>query len=203
MVRDSKELLSQALDGDKEALGVLLENYKPYLLALARRYLDERLQRRLDPNDIVQTTFMEAYRDFGDFRGVEIASLLAWLRHILHNNVATAHQRHLMAQKRSAKKEAHGNVENSSGNLLPLVDILPSEASTPSQRVMRNEAAADLFVTLQRLPETQAQAILLRYIEGFSLAEISQAMEKSEDAVAGLLKRGLRSLRKHMANEGS
>jgi RNA polymerase sigma-70 factor (ECF subfamily) len=60
---------------------------------------------------------------------------------------------------------------------------------------MRDEVAASLAISLKRLPETQAEAIRLRYLEGCSLRDIAERMNKSELAVAGLLKRGLRSLR--------
>jgi RNA polymerase sigma-70 factor (ECF subfamily) len=80
--------------------------------------------------------------------------------------------------------------------------IIPSDTSTPSQRMMKNEAAADLALCLERIPETQRQAIRLRYLEGCSLREISEKMGKSEMAVAGLLKRGLRTLREGM-DQGS
>jgi len=76
--------------------------------------------------------------------------------------------------------------------------LVPSDASTPSQRLMRSEAAAILAACLEQLPETQRDAIRMRYLEGMSLKEISDRMKKSEMAVAGLLKRGLQGLRVEM-----
>ncbi len=139
---------------------------------------------------------MEAHRDFGAFRGDCVASLLAWLRNMLRNNVATIHQRHLFAQRRAASREVDVVVPTaSSSNPLGLEGLIPSETTSPSQRMMRDEAAARLAICLERLPETQAEAIRLRYLEGMSLKEIAQRMGKTEMAVAGLLKRGLCSLR--------
>jgi RNA polymerase sigma-70 factor (ECF subfamily) len=60
---------------------------------------------------------------------------------------------------------------------------------------VRAEAALALLDALHSLPETQAEAIRLRYLEGLTLAEIVDRMDKSETAVAGLLKRGLAKLR--------
>jgi RNA polymerase sigma-70 factor (ECF subfamily) len=65
---------------------------------------------------------------------------------------------------------------------------------------MRNETAAMLAAHLERIPETQQEAIRLRYVEGLSLKDISEKMGKSEMAVAGLLKRGLRSLREFLGD---
>lgn len=204
MVFDSAQLLRRAKEGDQTSLGELMNMYRPYLLVLSSRYLDNRVQGRLDANDIVQQTFLEAHRDFPGFRGDDIASLLAWLRNILRNNVSTAHQRHLVAQRRTAAREIDiGRKASSdqSGESPGLADIAPSETTSPSQRVMRDEASAKLADSMTRLPETQSEAIRLRYLEGKSLKEIAVELEKTEMAVAGLLKRGLRSLRLEILSE--
>ena len=203
MVFDSSQFLTQAKAGDAEALGTLLDQYRPYLQVLAHRYLDPRLQGRLDPQDVVQVTFLEAHRDFRDFRGEDIASLLAWLRNILRNNVASMHQRHLYTQRRSAHREVFMTSQGSSSEALGMADLVPSETTSPSQRMMRDEAAARLAICLQKLPSTQAEAIRLRYMEGMSLKSISERMDKSELAVAGLLKRGLQSLREDILSDQS
>ena len=180
-------------------MGQLFDHFRPYLIVIAHRQLDERLKGRLDAVDVVQTTFLEAHRDFPNFRGQDINTLLAWLRNILHNNVETTHQRHLVALKRSAKRESTGLVQDSSSQPAAIDNWLQSESSSPSQRAMRDEAAASLAICLTQLPDTQSEAIRLRYLEGLSLREIASKMEKSEMAVAGLLKRGLKSLRSDLA----
>ncbi|HUP79145.1 MAG TPA: sigma-70 family RNA polymerase sigma factor [Pirellula sp.] len=204
MLFDSQEILALAKQGDESAKGELLNRFRPYLNVIAQRHLDERLQSRLDYADLVQTTFLEATRDFDQFRGESVESLLAWLRHILRNNVSTAHQQHLSVQKRSARKEVTLRVSSESGgSSLGMQDMVPSESSSPSQRMMRDEAAVVLAICLEQIPETQRQAIRMRYLEGMSLIEISERIEKSEMAVAGLLKRGLRALREEMATRQS
>ncbi|MEQ1828007.1 MAG: sigma-70 family RNA polymerase sigma factor [Pirellula sp.] len=202
MLFDSQDVLLRAKLGDEAAKGELLNRFRPYLNVIAQRLLDERLQGRMDFADIVQTTFLEASRDFEAFRGDTVESLLAWLRNILRNNVSTAHQHHLAAQKRSARKESVLRISSESGgSSLGLADILPSESSTPSQRLMRDEASVVLAACLEQIPESQRDAIRMRYLEGMSLKQISDRIGKSEMAVAGLLKRGLRALREQMTNK--
>ncbi len=199
MLFDSQDKLLAAKRGDTSAKGELLDRFRPYLNVIAQRMLDDRIQGRMDFADVVQATFLEAARDFDAFRGETVESFLAWLRHILKNNVATAHQEHLQTQKRSARREipmmGTGGAEGGEFNF---THSLPSDASTPSQRVMRNEAAVVLASCLEQIPETQREAIRMRYLEGMSLKQISDRMNKSEMAVAGLLKRGLQGLRDEM-----
>ena len=199
MLYDSKDKLIAAKAGDEAAKGELLNRFRPYLNVIAQRLLDSRIQGRLDSTDVVQITYLEASRDFGDFNGESVESLLAWLRNILKNNVATAHQEHLATQKRSARREIDLGAKRKTDDSAPGIEnILPSEASSPSQRMMKSEAAAVLALCLEKIPDTQREAIRMRYLEGMSLKNISDRMGKSEMAVAGLLKRGLQGLREAM-----
>lgn len=177
-------------------LGRLLEQYRGYLLMLAHRYLDTRLRRRIDPADIVQHTYLEAQRDMPAFRGESPAEFAAWLRNILKNNVATAVARHVSAQKRSVGREVNVGTDSGAANWFAQ---MPGSTTSPSRRVMKQEAAMAMLDALTQLPETQAEAVRLRYMEGLSLAEICERMGKSETAAAGLLKRGLRKLREILA----
>ena len=186
-------MVMAAKEGDNEQFGRLLEQYRGYLLMLGHRYLSERMRRRIDPADLVQSTFLEAQRDWQAFRGTTPGEFASWLRHILKNNVATAVARHVTTQKRSINREVSAPAGNSSGG--DWLSQQPADTSSPSRRVVRAEAAMALLEALHALPETQAEAIRLRYLEGLTLVEIVDRMDKSETAVAGLLKRGLAKLR--------
>lgn len=190
------ELVVASKEGDNEAFGRLLEQYRGYLLMLAHRYLSARLRRRVDPADIVQLTFLEAKRDLAAFRGQTPAEFAGWLRGMLKNNVATAVARHITAQKRSLAREVDPRKNSGHGSQRgSWVHQLPGSTTSPSGVAIREEAVLALLEALHELPETQAEAIRLRYMEGLPLAEIVERMGKSETAVAGLLKRGLKKLR--------
>lgn len=199
------QLVLASKEGDNEALGRLLEQYRGYLLMLAHRYLSERLRRRVDPADIVQLTYLEAKRDLPAFRGESPAEFAGWLRGMLKNNVATAVTRHVTTQKRSVRREVDANAGSPGGaqdsNAGGWIQQLPGSTTSPSGVVIRSEAVVALLEALHELPETQAEAIRLRYMEGLPLAEIVERMGKSDTAVAGLLKRGLKKLRTLLDSE--
>jgi hypothetical protein len=70
------ELLDQALAGQTEALGQLLEAQRADLHGLAERQLEGRIAARVDASDILQQTFLEAYRSFPQFAGGICGNLL-------------------------------------------------------------------------------------------------------------------------------
>ncbi len=94
------ELVVASKDGDNEALGRLLEQYRGFLLMLAHRYLSERLRRRIDAADIVQITFLEAKRDLGAFRGTSPAEFAGWLRGMLKNHGLNLSKKNITAKSK-------------------------------------------------------------------------------------------------------
>ena len=194
-------LLVRAKGGDRDALGNLLNRYRPYLRILALRYLDSGVRQRVDPSDVIQQTCLDIHRDIDGFRGDHEAEWIGWVRRILENNVNQVIRRHIQAQKRSVRKEA---VVDKSSDTHRVYNAGPvSKESSPSHRVMKGERAVRLAIMLGKLPEVQREAIRLRYLEGRTLQQIAESIGRSEMAVAGLLKRGLRSLRDLSGTESS
>jgi RNA polymerase sigma-70 factor (ECF subfamily) len=192
---ESAQWLAGARRGDDDAWTRIIEALEPYLRILAQRQLESTVRRRVDPTDAVQETCLEAHRDLPHFRGTSTAELAAWLRRILEHNVAQAIERHVVAQRRSVRRERSLDTGSTSGGL---TGVLPGPTSSPSQRAMRGEGAVRLARALAELPEDQREAVRLRHIEGWTLAQMAAWFERSELAVAGLLKRGLQRLRGHL-----
>jgi RNA polymerase sigma-70 factor (ECF subfamily) len=183
------DLLARARAGDSEAAGVLLEKYRPYLRILAERQLDQNLAARLDASDLVQQTCLSVLGRLPQFDGRDEAQFIAWLRTVHENNIRDAIREHLQTAKRAAGREVSVTTDDLAVAL---------RASSPSQRVLVGESAAELAAALLDLPPDQREAVRLRYLEGRSLAEIAERMDRSTVAAAGLVKRGLIQLRKTM-----
>ena len=192
---DTGAKLAKALQDDKDALGSLLESYRPYVRLLAMRALDPVLNARLSASDVVQQTFLEASRDLASFRGSSEAQFLGWLRQILLHNVAHATQTNVVTQKRTVRKEQ--SLDRAAPERIR--ERLPSRISSPSSRAMRGELAVRLAQAMDTLPAAQYEAIRLRYLEGCTLDQIAGRMRRSEVAAAGLIKRGLRGLKDRLS----
>ena len=75
--------------------------------------------------------------------------------------------------------------------------MLSLRQSSPSQRAMQDERAVELARVLEKLPENQREAVRLRHLEGWSLAQIADHMNRTEAATVGLIKRGMQNLRQY------
>ncbi len=177
-----------------------LEQFRDYLRLLTRIQLGPRWKGWLDPSDLVQQTLLEAYRQRDQFRGQGDVARGAWLRAILARNVADA----IRAQGRlkrdiTREQSLEADLEASSARLGAW---LAAEQSTPSEQAVRHEQAILLANALARLPQSQRQALVLHYWQDCSLAEIAALLDRTTDSVAGLLKRGLKSLRALLKSNG-
>ena len=189
-------LLQEARHGQRESLGVLLESYRNRLTMLARAQIDTRLRARANASDLVQETFLQASRHFDQFQG-NAGELEAWLRRILHRRVVRLVRKHVLARKRSVRREFSAGVGAAGPNgsfaegTIPLV----SRSSSPSNQAQRRELTEIVAGRLARLPAPYRQVLVLRHLKGLSFAEVAGNMARSEGAVRVLWLRALERLR--------
>ncbi len=196
------KLLHAARGQDASALGRLLELYRRYLKLLARLGLDRQLQGKLDPSDLVQETFLEAHRDFPQFRGTTEAEFLAWLRQILVGNMANQARRYLGTKGRDVRMERELAVHVDLSSRL-LERGLVAAGPSPSQQASRREQAVLLAEMLGELPDDQREVIILRHLEGLTFPEVAARLDRTADSVKKLWARGLARLRQAHAADDS
>jgi RNA polymerase sigma-70 factor (ECF subfamily) len=174
------------------------EPFRSYLHVLAETQLHARLKTKVDASDIVQQTMLQAYQAREQFRGTSDAEKAGWLRAIL-GNVLCGIAREFGRQRRDISREQSVQaVERSS---LKLQDLLSADTSSPSAAVHRHERAGQLAKAMLKLTNEQRRAIILKYWQGATLAEIAQELDKSTEAVAGLIFRGMQKLKGAFDNE--
>jgi RNA polymerase sigma-70 factor (ECF subfamily) len=176
--------LEQARRGDRQALGALLDSYRPYARVLVRASRDDRVAARLDESDLIQDALLEAQRSFSDFRGATLAELTVWLRTLVLRTARRVRRGLVGTQKRDPGREQ------------PLAGLAPAApGDSPSAAVIRHEQAARVAEALGRLPEEMQQVLLARHVDGLGHAAIAQRMGRTEGAVRMLYLRALRRLR--------
>jgi RNA polymerase sigma-70 factor (ECF subfamily) len=194
--RAENDLLERARGGDREALGRLLESHRAALRRLAERQLNGRVAVRVNASDVIQQTFLEAHRSFQQFAGHDARELAAWLQGILAHKAGGAIRDHAVLQKRNVRRER--SIDDSEGGAAVLKQELDAGISSPSQRAIRQEDAQRLSQALATLPDDQREAVRLRHLEGWALADIAQRLGRTPTAAAGLIKRGMQALRRQL-----
>lgn len=173
-----------------------LERFRSYLQFLARVQLDARLRPKLDASDVVQQTLLQAYQARDQFRGQTSGERAAWLRQILARHLAHL-VRDFGAAKRDVDRERslQAALDNSSQQL---EDWLAADQLSPSQDAARKEQVLELAGALEVLPAAQRDAIVLHYWQARSLVDIGEQLGRTPEAIAGLIHRGLKKLRREI-----
>ena len=157
-------LVERAQQGDKRAFGLLVEKYNRKL----GRLLSRMIRDQAEVEDVVQETFIKAYRALHNFRGD--SAFYTWLYRI---GINTA-KNYLVSMGRRPKVIADidiEDVENFDGG-----DEMRT-METPETELMTKQIAQTVNDTVASLPEELRTAITLRELEGLSYEEIATLMQ--------------------------
>ncbi len=140
-----------------------------------------------DAEDLVQETFLRAYRGFAGFQ--EGTNLKAWLYRILTNTFINSYRK----KQREPQTVPDDNVED-----WYLYDRLAAQSSEASAEttVLETMPDEDVKAALDELPEAFRMAVLLADVEGFSYKEIAGILDVPIGTVMSRLHRGRRALEK-------
>ena len=182
------DLVDRAREGDAEALGALYRMYEKRLEIAVRRRMSLRMRGRMEPSDLIQSVWKDALKDVADFdyRGPD--SFFRWmLSRIIHKIQDKG--RYLAAGKRDLDRERPlARPEDSGGEAA----ALPSRDPTPSRVAMNGEDLNRLLGFLDRLPDAQRQALVLRMRDDLEFQRIGEIMGRSADAVRKLYARAVK-----------
>ena len=190
----SEQLLAAAQGGSDQAIGLLLESCRNYLLLVAHRELGPQCRAKVGASDLVQDTFAEAHRSFPSFRGHTERHLLSWLRGILLNNLCDLTRRYQAACRHVAQEVPLSD----SGRHGASATALAAPASAPDEQLIAQERSQALAAALEGLPETYRQVLRLRYDEKNSFEEIGKALGRTAEAARKLWFRAVECLRSKM-----
>jgi len=157
------ELVRRVQRGDKAAFDLLVRKYQHKLTGLVSRYVSDWSECQ----DVVQETFIRAYRAVGKFRGD--SQFYTWIYKIAVNTA----KNHLISSNRRPPMDdvdAVDAVHYASGERL-------RDTDTPEHQLLRQEIEQTVTSTVEALPAELRVAITLREVDGLSYEEIAEAME--------------------------
>jgi RNA polymerase sigma-70 factor (ECF subfamily) len=182
-----EQWIAGARQGSREALGKILEAFRPYLLLIGNESLNDDLQAKVGASDLVQETFLKAQCEFKQFRGDTEKELKNWLGQIMRNNLANARRHHLKTDKRQVERE----IALTDTPLIQLLNGLVDPGKTPSERILGQERDQALRTALGKLSTEYREVIQLRIFDNCSLKEVGLRMNRSADAARKLFARAI------------
>jgi RNA polymerase sigma-70 factor (ECF subfamily) len=186
---ETAKLVARAKSGDADALNSLFARYHQLMIEVARRRIGARLRMKEEPDDLAQTTFREATRDFANYEYRGEGSLVRWLIQILQNKIRDKAEFY-SASKRDPSRERTIDVPpDVEPESLPAREPQSPDLSVTMQ-VQRVENYEHLRRALTELSPEHRHAITLVFFQGMQLKEAGERMGgKSEDAVRMMLRR--------------
>ncbi len=179
---DELALVRLAKDGDKEALRTLFEENKRKIFALAFQYT----KNAEDAEDILQETFIRAYRFLNKFDFQNGVSFSPWLYRIGINCSIDYLRRH---RKDREKNSEFGSLENISSD---------DADSNPEHVRHRKEIREKIDLVLNKLSGRQRMIFILRHYQQLSTKEIADYMNASEGSVKTQLFRAISSVKESL-----
>jgi RNA polymerase sigma-70 factor (subfamily 1) len=193
---DESSLITAAISGDLAALEMLLTLHRRRLVAYVQSHFPEELRDSLEPQDIVQDTWLRAVRSISAFRPGGADPVYRWLVTIARNLIADQLKYRRSSKRKGSRVATDQGAEDAS--IIRLLEEIAVYKRTPSKSAASHELMAALDSAIDRLPFDQAEALRLRYLTGLNTKEIAQKMARSEGAISMLCNRALKHLRWEM-----
>jgi RNA polymerase sigma-70 factor (ECF subfamily) len=170
-------LVERAQSGDTAAFGLIYDRYVDTVF----RFIYFRVGNRPLAEDLTSDTFLRALKRIGSFTW-QGRDLGAWLVTIARNLVAD----HF--------KSGRYRLEVTTGDVLDADREDRGPEGSPESAVVDHITNVALLTAVKQLNPEQQECIVLRFMQGFSVAETAQAMGKNEGAIKALQYRAVRAL---------
>jgi RNA polymerase sigma-70 factor, ECF subfamily len=170
-------LVERAQAGEAEAFGLIYDRYVDTVF----RFVYFRVGNRQLAEDLTSDTFLRALKRIGSFTW-QGRDLGAWLVTIARNLVAD----HF--------KSGRYRLEVTTGDVLDADREDRGPEGSPEAAVVEHITNVALLSAVKQLNPEQQECIVLRFLQGFSVAETARAMGKNEGAIKALQYRAVRAL---------
>jgi RNA polymerase sigma-70 factor (ECF subfamily) len=171
--------------GDRDAFRPIVERYSDMLFRLAYRITNNEA----DAEEVVQETFLRAYRKLDSFNGR--SSVSTWLFRIAANCSLDLLDRRKTQPQLLVR---HADEDESSPE-----EHVPSKQPNPERMAYNAEMQANIATALESLTSVERTAFVLRHVEGCSVEEIAAALNVRAGAARHSVFRAVEKMRKFLA----
>jgi|TARA_B110000263_G_scaffold155442_1_gene134964 RNA polymerase sigma factor (sigma-70 family) len=177
---EEKSLIKNLKAKNEEAFKILVEKYKDLVYST----IIPIIQNIDDADDLTQEVFIQIYKSIKNFK--EKSSISTWIYKI---SISKAYE-HLRYKKRKKRFSILVNIFREDDSLIDIPNF-----HHPGIQLEQKENAKILFDAIEKLPDNQKKAYILKNIQGLSYKKISDIMEKSVASVESILFRAKNNLK--------
>ena len=197
---DETALVNRVIEGDEDALASLFLHYRVRLWRMIHFRMDPRLHGRVDADDVLQETWLNAVQRIEYFLRDASRSIFVWFRLIAGQTLSDVHRRHLGAQKRSAAREfSIDRGWSAASTSFSLSVHLVGHLTSPSRAALRAELSEQLETALAGMNDMDREVLALRHFEELTNGETAQVLDISEQAASVRYMRALGRLKHVLA----
>lgn len=186
-LQDSPISIEALKSGDRAEFARMVDAFSAPIYRLALRISGDTQ----DAEDVLQETFIKAYRHLGSFEGR--SHLTTWLYRIASNEAFM-----LLRRRKPDAISVDEDIATPDGEQEPIQ--IKDWCCLPEEEFLTAESRKYLDSAIDRLAPTLRVAFVLRDIEGLSVRETAEALGISEAAVKTRLLRARLQLREHLSS---
>jgi RNA polymerase sigma-70 factor (ECF subfamily) len=184
----------------EDRLGEWFAQYRERLRRLVALRLDDKLQGRLDPSDVIQEAYLEASARYAEYVRAPVMPPYLWLRFLTVQKLAILRRHHLGTKIRDAGRDLplpdEQMLEVSAAGL---AEQFASLSTTPGQKAIRAEINRRLHAGLDKMSPADREILALRHFEELTNLETTQVLGISVAAGSKRYVRALKRLKEILA----
>src|SRR5262245_16283839 len=195
------ELLARLREGDQQALAELYSRHRERLRRMVALRLDQRLNGRVSPSDVLQEAYIDALKRVKHYLAKPDMPFPGWLRLVVGQRLVEVHRQHLGAMMRDASQEISlGTGAWPAASSMCLAAQLAGDLPSPSAAAVRNESLALLEEAFNRMDPLDREVLALRHFEELSNTEVAEILGIQKAAASKRYVRALARLKDALAD---
>lgn len=187
-IADETNFIDRLRSGEEAAFDTLVERYSGGIYGLLYRLTDNAEES----NDLLQETFIRAFRSISGFRGD--SGLKTWLYRIAINESRNRH-RWWKRRRRDVTLSLDATI---AGTESTFAELLSGDDEDPEKSTLRREREQRLRDAIAELPVAYRESLILADIEGLTYEETAQVTGASLGTVKSRIARGRQALRESL-----
>ncbi len=185
-------------DFTQDDLAAAFAEHRQRLRAIAEKRLNPILLKRMDHEDVLSETYVNAAKRLDYFAARDDVPVYYKLRTVLLQTLADIERRNLKAQGRDAYREVQEATTEAGEPGVPAIGDMPADITSPVSRVDRDERHAILRNALAAMPENDRAILVMRHFDGMGNAECAAVLGIDQKAASMRYVRALERLQQKL-----